>query len=282
MSVDYNKRLERVLGFIEANLDEALSLEQLSQVACFSKYHFHRLFKARVGWTLAEYIRYLRLKRAAYQLVYERERSVTDIAFSAGFESSESFSKAFKKHVGQSPRAFRASPNWNQWQDVNQFQREPIVHQIEIRNFLTTDLAHYMHQGAPRLIHESVQNFIAWRRENRLPPHKSRTFNILYDDPETTKDEDYRMGICCSMTQPVVENAFGIKAFTIPSLKCAFLQHKGSWDGLGPVINELYYDWLPNSGYEPADFPLFVERLNLFPETPEHELRTDVYLPLNI
>ncbi len=69
--MNYPQRINRVIDFIGKHLDEdELNLGQLSGVACFSKYHFHRLFKAYTGLSLQQYIRWLRLKRAAHQLVY--------------------------------------------------------------------------------------------------------------------------------------------------------------------------------------------------------------------
>ena len=65
---DYKRRMLRVLVHIQEHLDDALALEHLASVACFSPYHFHRIFKGMVGETLQEHIRRLRLERAASQL----------------------------------------------------------------------------------------------------------------------------------------------------------------------------------------------------------------------
>ncbi|MCK4608251.1 MAG: helix-turn-helix transcriptional regulator [Gammaproteobacteria bacterium] len=92
----YLKRIKRVLSFIETHLDEERSLEELAKIACFSSYHFHRIFTGMVGESVKSYIRRLRLERAARQLLSSSSKlSVTEIAFSAGYQTSESFSKAF-------------------------------------------------------------------------------------------------------------------------------------------------------------------------------------------
>jgi AraC family transcriptional regulator len=71
-----------------------------------------------------------------------------------------------------------------------------------------------------------------------------------------------------------------VVAKVIPGGRCALLRHLGSEDTLGGTIRYLYSHWLPRSGAEPRDFPLFLQRVVFFPEVPEHEAITDVFLPL--
>ncbi|MFO9162862.1 AraC family transcriptional regulator, partial [Legionella pneumophila serogroup 1] len=95
--MNYKQQLDKVIEFIGKHLDEKLDLTQLSQIACFSKYHFHRLFTAYTGLSLQHYIRWLRLKRAAHQLIVDRNKTIIEIAISAGFESHEAFTRVFKQ-----------------------------------------------------------------------------------------------------------------------------------------------------------------------------------------
>jgi type IX secretion system PorP/SprF family membrane protein len=83
--MNYKERINRVVDFIGEHLDDELTLDQLSSVACFSKYHFHRLFTAYTGLSLKQYIKWLRLKRAAHKLIVERDSTIIEIAFDAGF-----------------------------------------------------------------------------------------------------------------------------------------------------------------------------------------------------
>ena len=64
--MSYKERVNRVIDFIGKHLDEELELEELCRIACFSKYHFHRLFTAHAGVSLKSYIKWLRLKRTAH------------------------------------------------------------------------------------------------------------------------------------------------------------------------------------------------------------------------
>ena len=108
----------------------------------------------------------------------------------------------------------------------------------------------------------------------------SATFNLLYDDPAETPPDEYRLDLCAATTRPVAENPFGVVEKTIPAGRCAVLRHVGSDDTLGAAVAYLYATWLPASGEEPRDFPLFLQRVRFFPDVPEHEAVIDVFLPL--
>ncbi len=113
-----------------------------------------------------------------------------------------------------------------------------------------------------------------------LPPQISDTFNILYDNPSETSPNDYRFDICASTERDVADNAFGVVEKNIPGGRCAVLRHIGDDANLGESITYLYSKWLPLSGEEPRDFPLFLHRVSFFPDVPEHEAITDIFLPL--
>lgn len=114
--MSYKERVNRVIDFIGKHLDEELELDKLCHIACFSKYHFHRLFTAQTGVSLKSYIKWLRLKRAAHQLTVQKEDTIINVALDAGFESHEAFSRAFKQACGQSPTSFRRRANWCAWE----------------------------------------------------------------------------------------------------------------------------------------------------------------------
>lgn len=279
---NYAKRFERVMAYIEQHLDESLSVEELSRVAHFSKFHFHRQFSQYVGLGVAAYVRLLRLRRASYRLAFGRDR-VIDIALEAGFESPEAFSRAFRQAFGQSPSQFRKSPQWQPWTERSRLPHRERKKEMNVRivDFTETLVAALAHRGAPKQVNGSAQVFIEWRKTSGLSPVKtSRTFGIAYDDPKTTPAEEFRFDICGEVTGPVPDNAQGVKNGRIPGGRCAVVRHCGSHERLGESIYPLYREWLPQSGEELRDFPLFFHYLNLMPEVPEHELITDIYLPL--
>jgi AraC family transcriptional regulator len=97
-----------VLTHIQEHLDEALDLEELARVACFSSFHFHRVFAAMTGETIADHVRRLRLERAAMEL-RSGAKQVIQVALDAGYEGHEAFTRAFKAAYGVSPAKFRCA-----------------------------------------------------------------------------------------------------------------------------------------------------------------------------
>ncbi|PMU04580.1 AraC family transcriptional regulator [Aeromonas salmonicida] len=108
--IDYRRRLIPVLRALEQDPD--LSIEALVDRACLSLYHFHRVFTAVAGEAPGEMCRRLRMQRAAWQLCYTNA-SVTTIALGAGLASSQAFAKAFRRHYGCTPGAFRRDKSKN-------------------------------------------------------------------------------------------------------------------------------------------------------------------------
>ncbi|KHF39271.1 AraC family transcriptional regulator [Halalkalibacter okhensis] len=104
--MDYSACIQRTLDYIEENLHEPISLVKLAEVACFSPFHYHRVFQAMVGESVMDYVRKRRLTLAAERLFYTEEK-VINIAIDVGFQSHESFTRAFKKSYGASPMKYR-------------------------------------------------------------------------------------------------------------------------------------------------------------------------------
>src|SRR5690242_8290498 len=112
---NYNVRMQRVLDYIDRNLDGDLRLDTLSRVAAFSKFHFHRQFAATFGLSVHRYVQLARMKQASGRLAGEDARSVTEIAMDAGYETPDAFARAFRQRLGQSPSSFRNAPDWAPW-----------------------------------------------------------------------------------------------------------------------------------------------------------------------
>jgi AraC family transcriptional regulator len=158
-------------------------------------------------------------------------------------------------------------------------KNEYVPERVAVVEFPATRVATLEHRGDPRRLGASIRQFIAWRREAGLPPRRSATFNIVYDDERVPADE-FRFDLCAATNAEIADNRYGVVAKTIPGGRCALLRHYGSDDTLPATVAYLCGEWLPGSGEEPRDFPLFFERVELFPDVPEHEAVTDVYLPL--
>lgn len=281
---DYAERIWRVVDYIGANLDRELSLEHLAWVAGFSKFHFHRQFTAYANISVSKLIRLLRLKRASYQLAFDPDRPIIEIAFDAGFANHESFSRAFKKAQGQAPSEFRKEPEWKDWTRKYQLPIPPrrTTMNVSIVEFEETNVAVLEHKGAPETINGSVARFIEWRKGSDLSPvATSHTYGVPYSDPAQTEPTEFRFDICGSTTATEVPaNPQGVVHKRIPGGRCAVVRHLGSTDTISDSVLPLYSEWLPTSGEELRDFPVFFHYIERMPTVAEHEQVTDIYLPL--
>jgi AraC family transcriptional regulator len=278
----YARRIDRVIGYICANLQEDLSVDHLSDVAGFSKFHFHRQFTAYAGVSVAQFVRLTRLKRAAYQLAFDSNRSVLDIALDAGFSAPESFTRAFKDALGQTPSDFRRAPAWRVWTSGPTLPSPTRSNSMNpnLVQFAETRVAALEHHGPPEQLMSTVARFIEWRKASLdSPVATSRTFGIPYNDPRTAH-EDFRFDVCGELKGPLSPNIAGVAEKVIPAGRCAVARHLGSTDAIGDTVHALYADWLPKSGARLRDFPCFFQYIVRMPLVQEHEQVTDIYLPL--
>lgn len=279
----YRERFSMVCDYIARHLDEPLTLEKLSALACCSPYHFHRQFLAFSGQPLYRYIQWLRLRRASWRLAFNPQDKVIDIALDAGFQSPESFSRAFRSALGKSPRQFRQRPDWLDWhQRVPKMASQELqTMEVKIVDFPHTQVVMLQHRGSPALVNDSAATFIAWRKRTGLSPvSESQTFGIAWDDPATTSAEAFRFDICGSVTTAIPENDCGVINGEIAGGRYAVGRHSGSLDNLSQTVWAMFRDWLPGSGETLRDAPVFFHYLNFINDVPEHQLQTDIYLPL--
>ncbi len=283
------QRCAQLLDFIEQNLETDLDIPRLSAQACVSPFHLQRVFRGLCGFSVAYYIKQQRLKRAAWQLAYRPEMRVLDVALQASYESSEAFSRAFKQVCGQAPSEFRTAPDWSPWQlagvAINHVRNEVLAMQnvdyvVELVEFPALSLVVCEHRGSPASLPQSIARFIGWRREQSLPPAKYRTFNLVYDDPDSVAPEDFRFDLAVAVNQQYELNEPGFVHKQLPALRCARIRHQGGDHGLDAAVRYLYTQWLQGNDEEPNNFPLFFERVSFFPDVPAHLAITDIYLPL--
>ena len=104
--IDTLQRLSRAREFIDHCYDHPLSLDQISEKACFSRYHFLRLFRQAFKKTPHQYLIERRIEKAK-ELLRADELRVTDVCFEVGFQSLGSFSTLFQKRVGEAPISYR-------------------------------------------------------------------------------------------------------------------------------------------------------------------------------
>ena len=287
---NYQSRMRRVLDYIDRHLDSDLDLETASGVAAFSKFHFHRQFTATFGLSVHRYVQLARMKRASHRLAYRDAQSVTEIAMDAGYDAPDAFARAFRQRFGQSPSSFRRSPDWGAWLmafgpfDKARSTLMQIIFDhddVTIRDVPPTPVAIMEHRGDRATLQDTFQRFRAWRNEAGLSPETSPTFMVFRSEREPAVAADYSMDICVGTDQPIQPNDEQMKAGVIPGGRCAVLRYPGNTNNLEPAALYLYREWLPASGEEVRDFPVYCQRrLSFMREVSAHEVVVELFLPL--
>lgn len=279
----YQATIENVVDYIGAHLDTELSLDDLASVAGLSKYHFHRLFTAHTGMSVQQMIRWLRLKRAAHQLVVHPDMAIIQIAFEAGFESHEAFTRVFKKSCGLAPAEFRKSCDWSYWERAPYRlpNRGIETMNVTIKDIKARRLAVYEHRGDPAKVGESVSRLIEWAKAHRmnLKPAPGEAFGYAYDDPKTTPPEEFRFDLAITVPENATVDGVVVEK-RLPAGRYAVAVHKGTRDNIGETVYAMYRDWLPSSGETLGDLPCIFSYYNFDHEVAETELLTECWLLL--
>ena len=150
--------------------------------------------------------------------------------------------------------------------------------QVTIRDVGPTRVARFEHRGDPETLDATIQRFIAWRKAHGLSPKTSPTFNIWHTERRPANPADYAMDLCVGTDLPIEANDKGAKPGEIPGGRVAVLRVTDDTHNLEPAALFLYRDWLPASGEEMRDFPIYCQRF--FLEAPEAGTAAELYLPL--
>ncbi|MUM76732.1 helix-turn-helix domain-containing protein [Pseudodesulfovibrio sp. F-1] len=274
---DYAKRMDRVLEHIQTHLDEPLALKELAAIACFSPYHFHRIFSGMIGESVKSHIRRLRLERAAITLKHG-DACVTDIALSAGFETHESFTRAFTSMFGLSPRQFRDAHHGGIERKHSNYWKE-IVMEASVNTLEAMDVVFVRHVGPYKDCHQAWSTLCGFADGKGLFTPSARVLAVCHDDPDVTPEDKIRYDACITVAGPVeVQAPVGMK--TIAGGRYAKTLHKGPHSELHRTYAWLCGQWAPQNGHE-ADAGASIEiYLNTPDRTAPEALLTEVYVPL--
>ncbi|MCP4550213.1 MAG: AraC family transcriptional regulator [bacterium] len=291
----YRNRISAVLTHILQYLDRPLSLEALAVVAMFSPFHFHRVFKGQVGESVMDLVRRLKLERAGQTLI-DSDRQIVSIALEAGYESHESFSRAFRTAFGESPSRFREirkavpplpAPSGVHYSADGRLvgfvpisQRSSIMEgkilKLEQRRiFCLRHVGPYPEIGPA--FGQLYQQALAQNPELM----KSEWLAIFHDDPENTAPEKLRSDACVVIPEGVeLKCEDGYRMDTIEAGSYATTRHIGSYMNLGRTWQEFVGTWIPAQGQKVRNGYCFEIYINDCQTTPEEQLITDLYEPV--
>ena len=292
---EYVQRINRTMDYIDEHLAEPLPLDRLAGVAAFSKYHFHRLFLAHVGETPGQYIQRLRLEKAAMLVLANRERSITDIAFSVGFSDVAAFTRAFRLAHGMSATRYRQNRNFGisdrnpgkeadaadaydsgisttlRRNDMSELSMKPFpAKSVDVRDRGEMTVAYVRHTGPyfgdEALFGRLFTTLYKWANPRNLVQRGVTEEIVIYhDDPDTVDPQKLR--ISCGITVPPETEVSGeIGKLTLPPGLYAEARFVVDATQFGGAWSWVYGVWLPDSGYQPDDRQCYEKYFDTEPE----------------
>jgi len=301
-SEKYEQALLSTLLYIQTHLEGDLNLETLAKRVGFSPYHFHRIFRENVGERVKEYIRRLRLERAAYRLRVSEE-AILRIALESGFKSHESFTRAFERQFNITPNLFRNNflrasqerkkqiapqylAGFNFKKESGLLPNHSTARRVRVEHVRPIIVAFVRHVGAYDNLLEKGSSMSAlwaelfrWGNAEKLINSDSLLIGIPQDNPSVTPLEKQRFDVCVQI--PEFRNPSGhIGCQTIDAGLFGVGRHYGSFDNLAETYMHVY-DLLVTSGrYRLRTQPPFEVYGYSHVKADLRIHFTDVYLPI--
>jgi AraC family transcriptional regulator len=277
VSHSYEKRVLRVLSYIHDNPAGDLSLDNLADVAAMSRFHWHRVFSAMMGQTVAQVTREIRMHRAACWLV-QKDWPVADIAARVGYPNVGSFTRVFGEEYGSSPMAFRtqggliADPPQPQKGDYPMYP-------VDIETHESRRIASLSHKGNYLEIGQQFQKAMTLMAMRNLMGDVRGMLGLYYDDPNSIPEPDLRSTAGVMLAEGA-EVPDVMEETTAEGGRFAVLHFTGPYAGLKGAYDYLYGVYIPEQGLELREAPAMEIYLNGPQDTAPEALKTEVCAPI--
>lgn len=303
---EYVGRVNRVMDYIQANLSGDLRLDTLAQVASFSPFHFHRVFKSVVGETLNDFIRRVRVSTAATRLLSNPKLSITDVAVGCGYSSSSAFAREFRNAFGTSASEFRRggrdtarkirqlernngqaegkmqkdrTADATYTPDNSSARRNLMKFSVEVKQMPEWNVVYARHIGAYNKVGEAFERIFKWagaRGLVRFPETKSLA--VYHDSPEVTDVSKLRSDACLTVP-PGTKGDGEIGTMKVPGGLFAVAHVEIDVTQFGEAWDKLM-EWMPTSGYQPDERMCYELYLNDPDTHPEKKWQVDICEPI--
>jgi AraC family transcriptional regulator len=288
--VDYYRSIGNAIQFIESNLEERFSIEDVSKEAFQSRWHFQRVFRLVTGHSVYEYIKRRRLAEAGTDLVMKKEK-VIDVAFKYGYGSPEAFTRAFTQEYGATPSGYKEVQEHRVFQKIDianpefrlEYKKGDIFFQPVTRNEITivgrkyrTSMKNHQNEiDVPEAWLDFSENKYTDRIEGRLG---NANYGVYY---EWDYDENFSILLGCQVAQASIlpdPETTQLLSHTIKPCKYMVFTIPGREnEDILAGWNYIYGTWMPSTGYErdfSEDFDVFDDRF--YSDEPVSE----IYIPI--
>ena len=284
----YKERINKALDFINDHISEKIHLADVARSAFFSPYHFHRIFTSLMEETPDDYIRRLRLEKAAKLIRSRRDLDLTTIAYNCGFSSSALFSKNFKKHFNITPFEWKNSKN-KQMKNKNKKEKAPENHynpyriykgeiMVDVLKMAAFKVAFMRHlSGYNKETEKTFKKLLTWASAQDLITPSTKIISIILDSPSITPEDKCRLYACISINQPI-EATGVVDIMEIPEGRYAKIKYVGKRETIDSFYTKFFREWLPYSGFIPDDFPIY--HVNIVRDNSKNSFEFDSYIKI--
>jgi AraC family transcriptional regulator len=298
---EYIGRISAVILYINEHLDEELPLYQLARIACFSPFHFHRIFSSITGETLNSFVNRKRLEKIASQLLQGTEESLSSLAYSYGFKNASTFSRSFRKFYGISPTEFKeeiSSPFSKIGQvDSKNGQDKVLIEkylcsidnninwlimnaQIEVKEMPSMKVAYIDHVGPFDEIGKVYGRLFQWAGPRALlNDPELKTITVYHDDPKVTDISKVRQsaGIVVkediAIDREVAKMEVSAGKFAVGRFEITAMEFTRAWDSM--------CIWVAEKGYKSTDGHYYELYHNDHEQHPEKKFIVDICIPVS-
>lgn len=263
--MEWSRRMNAAIDYIEENLAESIDFNEAAKKACCSLFHFQRMFFAIIGVTPAEYARRRRLTLAARELSAGNTK-VIDVAVKYGYDSPDSFPRAFRNVHGVTPQAARTS-------GVKLAAYPRISFKIELKGGDDMDYRIEEKKGfniaitKRRFSTADGQNFIKipqfWQEFMKTPDYTAMTalpgnktgaitgstmLGVCIGDEPAEDPQNYEFYYGIAVELPARGGAGKFEKMAVPA--AAWPVFDCTLDNLQEVTRKIFSEWFPSTGYE--------------------------------
>lgn len=287
--------INKIKKYIEQNVSQKLSLEELAKQANYSPFHFQRIFKSVANETPKQYIKRLRLEKSAHFITLKPNSTILEVAFEYGFSSLEVFSRAFKNYYKISPDGFRKSSEDQKVAIIQAKTDKTLAIDLFLPKVMANaskEIAVEIVKLSPRkafyisitllnteIVTNSFKKVKQWAEVRSLAKPKAQLFGLLLDYPLFTSLDKCRFYTCIETDSQQPESG-EVSYIEIPSKTYVSFKVKGGIAALIELITKINTHWLPESGYEFDHSPAVLIPLDDPLSTHQHEIVYQIFIAI--
>lgn len=296
---EYIRRIHKVQDYMEDHIGRSLTIEELSHIAGFSKYHFSRIFQGVLQEPLAHYVNRIRMEKALFLLAHRLDKNMTEIAYELGLSDSAVFSRTFKNFYGISPREYRKAYSKNckdlfLLSEYNKITAKkewpadpfPVTGQITIESLKEKKVVYVRHTGTYETLAKEYGNLIQTliahaKKQDLLVDDQNWWLAMYHDNPEFGEESQFRTSLCLTIPRDIQIVEDGVVGtmrlegglYAVGHFRIHQEQYADAW-------NFMYQKWITGSGYVPRDYnPFEVYRNDPYADA-NHIHEVDIYVPI--